>query len=338
MATAYVPLEEALFVVDGAPEDPELVGRRLTDYRPDCVVVHPDRPDRVLVGTSDAGLWRSDDGAESFERVGDGVLHERVTALAVNPGDPDELWAGTEPSAVYRSTDGGRNWEEKGGLTDLDSADSWSFPPRPHTHHVRWIEPDPGDPAHLYVGVEAGALVQTHDRGETWEDRVDGSRRDNHSLATHPDAPSRAWAAAGDGYAESHDGGETWDHPQAGLEHRYCWSVAVDADDPGTVLVSAASGARAAHTTGDAYVYRKVETRGDEGEARSGWERADDGLSPGETLRPVLARGATSGEFYAASNHGLFRTADAGESWRRLVAWPEGEGFEDQAVRGLAVV
>ena len=26
------------------------------------------------------------------------------------------------------------------GLRALTSADTWSFPPRPHTHHVRWIE------------------------------------------------------------------------------------------------------------------------------------------------------------------------------------------------------
>jgi photosystem II stability/assembly factor-like uncharacterized protein len=338
MVTAYVPLEEALFVVDGLPEEPTRSAPRLADHRPDCVAVHPDRPERVLVGTSDSGVWHSTDGAGSFERVGAETLHDRVTSLAANPRDPDELWAGTEPSAVYRSTDGGRTWTEREGLTGLDSAASWSFPPRPHTHHVRWIEPDPADPTHLYVGIEAGALVQTHDRGETWEDRVEGSgsRRDNHSLATHPDAPDRAWVAAGDGYAETTDGGETWDHPQAGLDHRYCWSVAVDAEDPGTVLVSAASGARAAHTRGDAYAYRKQERWGEEGEREPRWERADDGLSPGDTLRPVLAAGDEGGEFYAASNHGLFRTTDAGDGWERLRPWPE--GFGEQTVRGLAVV
>jgi hypothetical protein len=28
-------------------------------------------------------------------------------------------------------------------LRQLHSAPTWSFPPRPYTHHVRWMTPDP---------------------------------------------------------------------------------------------------------------------------------------------------------------------------------------------------
>jgi photosystem II stability/assembly factor-like uncharacterized protein len=331
---------------DGWRASEHLTGRAL-----ECIAVSPGAPERVLVGTFESGLWRSTDGGGSFERVGDGGIEpEAVMSLAVSPHDPEEVWAGTEPSRVYRSTDGGETWIERGGLAELPSASEWYFPPRPDTHHVRWIEVDPNDPERLYVGIEAGAFVLSEDGGRTWRERPDDSRRDNHSLATHPDAPGRVYAAAGDGYAESGDGGESWGHPQEGLEHRYCWSVAPDPSDPDTVLLSAARGARSAHSPpAETYVYRRTDTSaGDRGRAGSdetggvgangAWERLDDrGLPTGEgVLRAVLAA-AGPGTFYAANDHGLFRSADAGDSWDRLgVAWPE--RFRERTVRGLAVV
>lgn len=331
MTTIYAAMRGALVVATGGSGDWRAT-ERLTDHDLECVAVAPEVPDRVFCGTFDAGLHRSMDGGRTFERVGTDVLYESVMSLAVSPHDPDVIWAGTEPSAVYRSTDGGDTWEERPGLTDLPSASEWYFPPRPHTHHVRWIEPDRDDRERLYVGIEAGALVITPDGGDTWTERPPGSRRDNHSLATHPDAPSRVYSAAGDGYAESTNDGESWEHPQEGLEHRYCWSVKPDPDDPDTVVMSSASGPRRAHTAGSAesYVYRRVDG--------GNWEHVTDGLPTGEgLLRPVLATTGEPGTFYAACNRGIFRSVDAGVSWDRL-AVPWDERFERQTTRGLAVV
>ncbi|SFF84073.1 hypothetical protein SAMN04488063_0486 [Halopelagius inordinatus] len=328
MTTCYAALREALLVVRDADDtDSDLeTSAHLDGHDVEGIDVGDGT---ACCATFDDGLFRTADGGETWTRASG--LPDSVTAIVAG-GRPGEWWAGTEPSAVYRSGDDGRTWERRPGLTDLPSASSWSFPPRPHTHHVRWIEPDPADPDHLYVGVEAGALVRTRDGGETWEDRVPSARRDNHSLATHPDAPGRAWAAAGDGYAETADGGETWDHPHDGLDHRYCWSVAVESADPTLVLLSSAQSARVAHNAdrAESYLYRR---RGD-----GAWERLDGrGVPTGEgVLRAVLARGDSAGVFYALHNRGLYRTADGGDSWARLgVSWSE--AFERQTPRGLAV-
>ena len=363
----YVAMQNAVLAVERDGDEGGHGGewsRRqgLDGFRLECTAASPDAPDRAFCGTFEAGLRRTTDGGETWHRVGDGIEPDAVMSVAVSPDDPDEVWVGTEPSRVYRSTDGGETWTERPGLTDLPSASSWSFPPRPHTHHVRWIEPDPADPAHLYVSVEAGALVQTRDRGETWADRAPSSRRDNHSLATHPDAPGRAYAAAGDGYAETTDGGETWTHPQEGLDHRYVWSVAVDAGDPDVRLVSAARGPRSAHTAdrAESYVYRCVGDdpwarvgigAGVDGEASPTPPRAgetgdggdgaggDDasGLPTGEGVTRYVLDSGDAGEFFAASNAGLFRSTDAGRTWERLrVDWPD--AFTDRTAQGLAVV
>jgi len=332
MSTVYVAFEDRLLVASRDDPADEWTVERLADHRPQCVTAHPDAAERVLVGTFDAGLHLSTDGGETFRRVGAPTMPEAVMSLTVDPTDADAVWAGTEPSRVFRSPDGGERWEELPGLTDLDSAVNWYFPPRPNTHHVRWIEVDPTDPERVYVGIEAGALVRSFDGGDTWQDRPEGARRDNHSLATHPDAPERVYAAAGDGYAQSEDAGDTWAYPQDGLDHRYCWSVRPDPADPDTVVVSAASGPRAAHTAGTAesYVYRR--------EGDGDWAVAMDGLpDPDGLVRAVLATTGEPGVFYALTNHGLFRSTDAAREWAQ-VGLPWDDDYRQLTPRGLVVL
>lgn len=325
---AYVALNDRLLVVSDLEDNPS-TSEHLVGHSFECVATSPERPEYVFAGTVDAGLKRSTDSGETWETVG--AFDDRVTAVMVSPHDPDVVWAGTEPSAVYRSTDAGETWDHREGLTDLPSVERWSFPPRPHTHHVRWLSVDPHDSECLYVAIEAGAFVRTTDAGETWEPHPEGARLDNHTLATHPDAPGRIYTAAGDGYAESTDSGETWTYPQEGLDHRYVWGLAVDAEDPETVVVSAASGARSAHTpeTADAHVYRRE---------NGSWEHAMDGLPESAGMvRAVLDSGPRSGVFVAVTNRGLFVTDDSARTWERVeLDWPD--EFETQVGRGLAVV
>jgi photosystem II stability/assembly factor-like uncharacterized protein len=330
---AYAALDDRLLVIRGdrpaeSTTDWETT-ERLVGHDFECIAASPEAPERVFAGTVESGLKRSTDGGHSWETVGE--FDDRVTAVTTSPHDPDVVWVGTEPSAVYRSTDGGHSFEHRDGLTDLPSADRWSFPPRPHTHHVRWLAVDPHDSETVYVAIEAGAFVRTTDAGATWKPHPEGGRRDNHTLATHPDAPDRIYTAAGDGYAESTDGGETWEYPQEGLDHRYVWGLAVDPENPERVVVSAASGARTAHTpeTAEAYVYRRVD---------GGWEQAMDGLpEPTGSVRAVLAAGREAGEFVAISNRGLFVSNDGAGSWQRTpVEWDAADGT--QVPRGLTVV
>jgi hypothetical protein len=141
------------------------------------------------------------DAGDSWERVGEDVVKDPVMAVAVSAaersGEHGVVYAGTEPSAVYRSEDGGETWRELGGMREVPSAPEWSFPPRPETHHVRWISPDPNISGRLFVAIEAGALIQTPDGGETWEDRTPDGPLDTHTLATHKDAPGRTLLGGG---------------------------------------------------------------------------------------------------------------------------------------------
>src|SRR6266545_4429002 len=282
--------------------------------RPTCLAADALVHGRAWCGTHRDGVFRTDDGGRSWRSVG--LAGRPIMAITASPVDRDVVWVGTEPSEVWRSANAGTTWEQTSRLETLDSSSEWSFPPRPETHHVRWIACHPLEPERLWVAIEAGALVSTSDGGRTWSDRVPGGPYDTHELAIHSKVPDTLRAAAGDGYFESDDAGATWRSPSAGLEVGYLRSVAIDPAQPEVVVVSASSGPHSAYAAGrsDGRVYRRV--------GREGWERVREGWpEPASTIAPLLCAGVKAGELWAADERGVHRSDDAGKRWRRALGY-----------------
>jgi hypothetical protein len=255
--------------------------------------------DRVLAGTRGRGALLSRDGGASWERVE--LPEPDVFSVAISAAD-GALYAGTEPSRLFVSRDGGP-WTELQALQDIPSHERWSFPPRPWTHHVRWIAPDPRHAERLLVGIELGGLMQSGDGGATFSDHRPGAKLDSHSIVWHPSADGRAYQAAGDGAAWSHDGGATWEPADAGRDLRYCWALAVDPADPERWYVSAASGPGAAHSGERARgrLYRRA----------GAWQQLP---LPADSMPYALV--ATDGDLLAGMSDGrILLSEDRGESW-----------------------
>ena len=295
--------------------------------RPTCLATDPLVHGRVWCGTHRRGVFRSDDAGASWHSVG--IEGREITSVSASPVEHDLVWAGTEPSELWRSADAGATWQQMRALNALPSSTAWSFPPKPETHHVRWIACDPSDAGRLWLAIEAGALVFTADGGRTWRDRVPGGPYDTHELAIHPDAPNVLRVAAGDGYFESDDGGQSWRSPEDGLEVGYLRSVAIDPGNSGIIIVSGASGPRSAYVAGvsDGRLYRRA--------AGGAWIRVRDGWpDPPTTIAPLLAAGSVAGELWAADDRGVHRSNDGGVSWDVVAS----HATRPNHIRGLAVV
>jgi len=190
-------------------------------------------------------------------------------------------------------------------LQGIPSRERWSFPPRPWTHHNRWIAPDPHRPERL-LGRHRAGRRDAEDGGESFTDHRPGAKRDAHEVTWHPLAEGRAYEAAGDGAAWSMDGGRSW-AALAGRELGYCWALAADPGDPDRWNVSAALGPREAHSAGRAHgrLYRW------DGDA---WRElpVPDGSMPYTlaALADELVCGMADGR--------LLRSPDRGESWKEL--------------------
>jgi photosystem II stability/assembly factor-like uncharacterized protein len=154
------------------------------------IQLDPDEPSRMYVGISAAGVFRSEDGGESWTPANQGTaadflpdpwpaVGQCVHKLLLHPARPERLWQQNH-CGVYRSDDRGENWERLEG-NGLPSG--FGFP----------LALDPGDPEVAFVVPEHGAenrvtcdgrlgVYRSVDGGASWELLTDG-------------LPQQAWAA-----------------------------------------------------------------------------------------------------------------------------------------------
>ena len=134
------------------------------------------------------GVYRTEDGGETWQRVLFVNDHAGCVDLAFSPDDPDALYAttwraerlpwmlssGGDGSGVWKSTDGGDTWDAL--------HDNPGMPEGPLG--IGGIAPSPADPDVVYLQLEAkeGGLFRSDDRGATWA-RVNQDR----------DLRQRAW-------------------------------------------------------------------------------------------------------------------------------------------------
>jgi photosystem II stability/assembly factor-like uncharacterized protein len=151
----------------------------LKGSHPQCTAFDSNNPSCAYCGTFGNRLWKTEDDGQTWDSIGkDSISSSDVMSVSVSHPERgnygfNTVYVGTEPTTLYRSDDGGETWQKMSSLNNLKSSTSCSFPPRPWTSHVRWIESDVNKPGHVYAAIEAGALVQSHDGGRTWIDKVE---------------------------------------------------------------------------------------------------------------------------------------------------------------------
>ena len=102
-------------------------------------------------GSGGNGLYRSEDGGDSWEKVNDANSRPfYYSQVRVDPQNPDRVYFSSTP--VQFSDDGGRT---AGTTTNGIHVD----------HHAMWI--DPVDPERIVVGNDGGVAI-TYDRGGNW--------------------------------------------------------------------------------------------------------------------------------------------------------------------------
>ncbi|MGH9456633.1 MAG: WD40/YVTN/BNR-like repeat-containing protein [Thermoanaerobaculia bacterium] len=78
------------------------------------IAVHPERPQRIVLGTEGDGVYVSDDGGESWKRSSRGLYNVRVASVVTDPVHENRVYAvvffGGSASGLYVSSDGGANW------------------------------------------------------------------------------------------------------------------------------------------------------------------------------------------------------------------------------------
>jgi photosystem II stability/assembly factor-like uncharacterized protein len=276
-----------------------------------CVALDPHDLQTLYAGAWGEGIWKSTDGGVRWSNLSTALSRGHVFSVAVSPLD-GALYAGCEPSAVFRSDDGGVSWEELRTLTQLPSAPTWSFPPRPETSHVRCIAPCPHDADLLLVGIELGCLARSTDGGQNWEDHRPGALPDVHAVTWHPQHSGRAYQTGGFGGAVwSDDAGVHWRTAEGGAELRYTWALAVHPTNPDCWFISDSPGPMNAHNSdnAEARILRRCD---------GAWEELRNGLPQPLNSLPYSLLSTHERLFAGLGDGRIFVSSDWGESWNHL--------------------
>jgi len=147
--------------------------------RVDRVAFHPTDEKIIWAGTPSGGLWKSEDGAESWSLISDTWLNLGIGDIIVDPNNPDNIYVATGDSdswffnsyGIQISRDGGKTWTlVNSGLRDV-------------TQIYRLVL-DEKEPNVLYCATEIG-LFTSRDSGMTWNNmsNLDGRIND---IEIHP--------------------------------------------------------------------------------------------------------------------------------------------------------
>ena len=208
------------------------------------VALAPGNPDIVWVGTGEQnnvrssqfgdGVYRSDDGGETWQHMGlEGSRH--VGRILIHPEDPDivyvaalgSLWGPNPERGLYKTSDGGETWTKLLG-------------PSEYTGVVE-VQMHPDDPNVLFAatfqrerrmwsmvgGGDEGGLWRSDDAGETWERVANGFPTGpvgRVGVTFCPGNPDTMYATAvgpDGGTFRSTDGGDSWERRNASVQSHW---------------------------------------------------------------------------------------------------------------------
>jgi photosystem II stability/assembly factor-like uncharacterized protein len=135
------------------------------------ILVHPARPNRIIIANGIVGMMMSDDGGKSFRRMAMPAEANYPDAVVIHPDQPDLLFMsagvgwpvhwyelGRARGKIFRSRDAGQNWERLlGGLPDGQRA----------LFSALTIEARPDGYA-LYAADTDGQVFESADGGQRW--------------------------------------------------------------------------------------------------------------------------------------------------------------------------
>jgi photosystem II stability/assembly factor-like uncharacterized protein len=241
----------------------------------------------IYAGVQPAGLFRSDDGGESWIHL-DGlqkhptrphwspggaglILH----SLVIHPEDPARIWIGVSAAGVFYSGDAGATWEPRNQGTRAD------FLPEGQNYP------------------EFGQCV--------------------HCLVLAPGGGERLYQQNHCGMYVSEDGGKAWTSIEAGLPSTFGFPAAAHPRDADTLYLVPLNGDSAGRFVPEARtaVWR---TR----DAGRSWQDMRDGLPQKNAFFGVLRQAMatdgldSAGIYFGTSSGSVFASRDEGESWTAI--------------------
>jgi photosystem II stability/assembly factor-like uncharacterized protein len=292
--------------------------------RCDAVCGVPGRPDEFYFGHVNGGVWKTIDAGRTWFPIFDDQPVASIGALAVAPSAPDVIYVGSGESTLRDSTGFGN-----GVYKSTDSGSTWTHLGLDETQHIGKIAVDPKNPdvvfvaaiGHFYAANPERGVFRSRDGGRTWQKVLYKDENVGAVEVVIDPTTSRVIYAGlwntrrppwfvyaptngpGGGIYKSTDGGTTWQQLTTGLPPNGIGR---------TGIAVAPSNPRRVYAVVDCLVPEATSP-------------APSPQPPGSTPQPPIP-----------GQGGVFRSDDAGATWRRVNAdnalWGRGWYFEKIAV------
>jgi hypothetical protein len=137
---------------------------------------HPSKPERLFL-QNHWGLYRSDDGGNSWKDIANGVPSDFGFCMAVHPHDPETAYIVPIESDEYRCTPEGKLRV----YCTRNAGESWKPLTRglPQQNAMETVlrdalATDTCDPAGIYFGTRSGKVYGSSDDGKSWRVIIEG--------------------------------------------------------------------------------------------------------------------------------------------------------------------
>jgi photosystem II stability/assembly factor-like uncharacterized protein len=234
----------------------------------------------IYAAAATGGIWKSTNAGGSWTPVFDSVRTGSIGAVAVAPSNPDIVWVGTGEANNMRSSSWGT-----GVYKSTDGGKTWSSAMLPATQHIGRIVIDPRDPNVVYVAA-LGPL----------------------------------WTSGGErGIYKTVDGGKTWTNTKEISKYTGFGELVMDPSNPDVLYAASEQRERREYGFLPAGPEAGIFKTSDAGKT---WSQLHNGLPTGEvgrigmsvcTSRPSIVYAMIHAK---APTNGLYRSDDAGGSWR----------------------
>ncbi len=258
---------------------PALMSGRTTD-----IEGHPSNPKIIYIGTAGGGVWKSEDGAINFRPIFD-KYNQSIGRVALDPNDPDNtIWVGTGEIWTRNSTSVG-----DGLYRSTDGGKSWKHMGFKNAERISGIEIHPENSKHILVGVlgplwgasKERGIYETTDGGETWNQifHLDDDGVGCSDLIRDPNNPDVLYAAF-------------WEF------RRTPWSFSSGGYKSG--------------------LYKSID-------GGKNWNKIHNGFPSGKLGRLAIAVAPSNSDILysvveseKAEDKGLYKSEDAGQSWKHI--------------------
>ena len=257
---------------------PALMSGRINDME-----VHPTNPRIIYTGTSGGGVWKSNDAGTTFNPIFDDYC-QSIGAIALDPNDPDNvIYVGTGETWPRNSVSVGN-----GLYKSNDGGSNWTKLGFENSERIANIIVNPENSKEIYVAV-LGAL---------WSDSKDR------------------------GVYKTTDGGVSWKKVLYVDEKTGCADMAMDPTNPNVLYASMWEFRRTAWSFESGGESSALYKSTDAGKT---WNKIHNGFPKGKLGRLAIAVAPSNPnilytviEAEEDLRKGLYRSDDAGESWKQL--------------------